>query len=77
MKLIFAEAGSGALNPVSEEMIRAISNCITIPLIVGGGIRTPEKVAANFKAGADVIVIGNSLEKTPELLGAMAEVANI
>ncbi len=76
MKLIFAEAGSGAKNPVSEEMISAIKSYITVPLIVGGGIRTPEKVAANFKAGADLIVIGNSLEKNPELLSAMAEAAN-
>lgn len=75
MKLIFAEAGSGARNPVSVEMISAIKEHLTIPLIVGGGIRTPEKVAANFKAGADLIVIGNSLEKNPELLSAMAEAA--
>ena len=76
MKLIFAEAGSGALTAVSEEMISSIQKHVTIPLIVGGGIRTPEKVAINFKAGADLIVIGNSLEKTPELLGAMAAIAN-
>ncbi len=75
LKLIYAEAGSGAKNPVSIEMIKAIKEHLTIPLIVGGGIRTPEKVAANFKAGADLIVIGNSLEKNPELLGAMAEIA--
>lgn len=77
MKLIFAEAGSGAENPVSEEMIRAIKNHITIPLIVGGGIRNPDKVAANFKAGADLIVIGNSLEKNPELLGKMVDAAHL
>lgn len=77
MKLIFAEAGSGAKNPVSEEMIHAIKQLITVPLIVGGGIRTPEKVAANFKAGADLIVIGNSLERNPELLGGMMEAAHI
>jgi putative glycerol-1-phosphate prenyltransferase len=68
MKLIFLEAGSGASTPVSPEMIRIVSDSISIPLIVGGGIRTPEKAAECAKAGADVVVIGNALEKDPELL---------
>ncbi len=68
LKTIFMDAGSGALQPISEEMIEAVSSSIKIPLIVGGGIRTPEKAAANVKAGADVIVIGNALEKEPSLL---------
>ena len=73
MKLIFAEAGSGALNPVSEAMISAIKEYIKVPLIVGGGIRTREKATANFKAGADLIVVGNSLEIHPQLLGSIGE----
>ncbi len=73
LKLIFAEAGSGAQQPVSREMIEAICAMISIPLIVGGGIRTPEKVRENCRAGADLIVIGNSLEKDPSLLDTMAE----
>ncbi len=73
LKLIFAEAGSGALNPVSVEMIQAINSMICIPLIVGGGIRTPEKAIANCKAGADLIVIGNSVEKDPSLIFSISE----
>lgn len=71
LKLMYLDAGSGALNPVSESMIEAVSSAIQVPLIVGGGIRTPEKVAANLKAGADVIVVGNALEKDPVLLREM------
>ncbi len=68
LKMIFMDAGSGALNPVSTEMIESVSGAIDIPLIIGGGIHTPEKAAANVEAGADVIVVGNALEKDPSLL---------
>jgi putative glycerol-1-phosphate prenyltransferase len=71
LKMIYLDAGSGAVNPVSESMIAAVKGSINIPLIVGGGIRTPEKVSANVKAGADVIVVGNILESQPELLKEM------
>jgi phosphoglycerol geranylgeranyltransferase len=72
MKLIYMDAGSGARIPVSEEMIHAVASEISIPLIVGGGIREPEKAYLNCKAGADLIVVGNLLEKTPSLMGEMA-----
>ena len=72
LKTIYLEAGSGALNPVSESMIDAVSSTLTVPLIVGGGIRTPEKAAANFRAGADVIVVGNAIEKDPGLIRELA-----
>jgi putative glycerol-1-phosphate prenyltransferase len=39
---------------------------------VGGGIRTPEKVAANLRAGADLVVVGNAIEKDPVLIREMA-----
>src|SRR5690606_5032115 len=67
-KLIFMDAGSGAQVPVSEEMISAVAAEISVPLIVGGGIRTPEKAFLNCKAGADVIVVGNAFEKDPSLM---------
>jgi phosphoglycerol geranylgeranyltransferase len=73
MKLIFAEAGSGALNPVSVPMIEKMRSEISIPLITGGGIRTPEKAIANCKAGADLIVVGNSIEKDKTLIQRMAD----
>lgn len=68
MKLIYLEAGSGAANPVSGEMIRMVKRNISVPLIVGGGIRSGEQAEGICRAGADIIVIGNVLEKEPELL---------
>jgi len=68
MKQIYMDAGSGAKNPISTTMIESVSGAINIPLIIGGGIRTPEKAFENAKAGADVIVIGNAFEKDPELV---------
>lgn len=68
LKVIFMDAGSGAQNPVSEDLIQAVSNTIEIPLIIGGGIKTPEKAHSNAIAGADLIVIGDQIEKDPSLL---------
>lgn len=73
LKLMYMDAGSGATIPVSEEMIDAVSSATQVPLIVGGGIRTPEKALANAKAGADVIVVGDAIEKNPSLVLEMAE----
>jgi putative glycerol-1-phosphate prenyltransferase len=72
MKLIFLDAGSGARKPVSEAMVAAVADNIEVPLVVGGGIREPEKAYHNAKAGADLIVIGNALEKERSLVGEMA-----
>jgi len=72
MKLIYMDAGSGAKRPITESMIQMVSANIEIPLIVGGGITDPEKAYLNCKAGADVIVIGNSIEKNPGLMKEMA-----
>ena len=68
MKLIYLEAGSGAKNTISAEMIQAVKRNISIPLIVGGGIRTAEQAEEICAAGADIIVVGNALEETPGLL---------
>lgn len=72
LKLIYLDAGSGALNPVSESMVEAVAGSVQIPVVVGGGIHTPEKVAANLRAGADLIVIGTAFEKNPQLIRDMA-----
>lgn len=71
-KLIYLDAGSGALYPIPENLIAAVSRAVKVPVIVGGGIRNAEKAYANVKAGADVIVVGNVLEKEPQLLLEMA-----
>lgn len=73
MKLIFMDAGSGANQPVSEEMLQAVSNSIEIPLVAGGGINTPEKALKAVKAGADMIVIGNAIEKNSRLIATVSE----
>jgi phosphoglycerol geranylgeranyltransferase len=72
MKLIYMDAGSGARRPISTEMIERVSSHIEIPLIIGGGIQNPEKVYLNAKAGADIIVVGNAIEKDASLLSEMA-----
>lgn len=66
MKLIYLEAGSGALQPVPDEMIQAVAAICSLPIIVGGGIRTPEVAQQKAKAGASFIVTGNVLEKNPK-----------
>lgn len=68
MKLIYLEAGSGALFPVQKEMIEIVSDQLSIPLIVGGGIKKPEQMCAAFDAGADIVVVGNVFEGQPSLI---------
>lgn len=72
MKLIYMDAGSGAKNPVSEKLIGAVHSSVNIPLVVGGGITNAEKAYNSCMAGADVIVVGNAIEKAPELIREMA-----
>lgn len=74
LKLIFMDAGSGAGNPVSASMIQTVSRSIDIPLIVGGGINSSEKAAHACSAGADMIVIGNAIEKKHSLITEVARV---
>lgn len=73
LKLIYMDAGSGAAQPISLEMLQTVSAGIDIPLIVGGGIRTAERARQTVAAGADVVVVGNALEKDPNLLIEMAD----
>ena len=70
--IIYMDAGSGAKNPISEEMIRSVSKHVSLPLVVGGGILTPEKAYNNCKAGAEVIVVGNAIEKDESLIKEIA-----
>ncbi len=68
LNLIFMDGGSGALNPISEKMVSATRKSVDTPIIVGGGIKSVEKAAAIFKAGADIVVVGNAFEDNPELI---------
>jgi phosphoglycerol geranylgeranyltransferase len=72
LKLIYMDAGSGAEMPVSSSMIQNVRKNISIPLIVGGGIRTLEQAVASCKAGADIIVVGNAIEKDPTCIKDIA-----
>jgi putative glycerol-1-phosphate prenyltransferase len=73
MKLIYMDAGSGASRPITETMIAAVATHINIPLIIGGGITDPEKAYRNCIAGADLIVVGNAIEKDLSLLKEMSD----
>jgi phosphoglycerol geranylgeranyltransferase len=73
LQAIYMDAGSGAEREISAKMIAAVRKVISVPLIIGGGINTPEKALRALEAGADVIVIGNALEKQPELLIEIAD----
>jgi putative glycerol-1-phosphate prenyltransferase len=68
LKMIYLEAGSGATNPVPLSVIRAVRENISIPLAVGGGIKDSVQIEEIFNAGADLIILGNSIEKNPTLL---------
>ncbi|WP_234736094.1 phosphoglycerol geranylgeranyltransferase [Tellurirhabdus bombi] len=74
LRLMYMDAGSGAKRPVAPEMIAAVRKAVDTPLIVGGGINSAEKALAALQAGADVVVVGNGIEKDPELLPEIAEV---
>jgi len=72
LKLIYMDAGSGANFHVPLEMVSFVKQSIGIPLIIGGGIRTPEHASSICRAGADMIVAGNILEKDPSLIREIA-----
>lgn len=61
-RLIYLEAGSGAKNAVSTEIIKNVSKKISLPLIVGGGVRSKKQMEEAYNAGADLIVIGTAFE---------------
>jgi len=68
LKLIYLEAGSGAKNPVPFNMIENVKGSLSIPLIVGGGVRSPGQARQICQAGADLLVIGTAFEKDPGLI---------
>jgi putative glycerol-1-phosphate prenyltransferase len=72
MRLIYMDAGSGAKRPISETMIESVAQKIEMPLVIGGGIIEAEKAYRNCKAGADVIVVGNAIEKDSTLIKEMS-----
>lgn len=71
LKVIYLDAGSGAERTVPPKMVRITRNHVDTPLIVGGGVRTPEQALELWKSGADVVVVGNAVEKDPDLLKSL------
>jgi putative glycerol-1-phosphate prenyltransferase len=68
MELIYLEAGSGALNKVPGDVVKKVADEISIGLIVGGGIRTPEDANNIVNSGASFVVIGSAIEKSSGLM---------
>jgi len=68
MKQIYMDAGSGALNSISDDMIKSVADSTFIPLVVGGGIKSVKEVQAKWEAGANLVVIGTAIEKNLGLL---------
>ena len=69
---IYLDAGSGAQNAISPDMIKAVRKAVDVPLIVGGGMRDVEAAVERAEAGADVIVVGNATEKHPLIIEEIA-----
>lgn len=74
MQLLFTDAGSGADLTVPEEMVESITETCSAPLVVGGGLRTPQEVGKKVAAGASFVVIGNAIERRPDA-GYVSELA--
>jgi phosphoglycerol geranylgeranyltransferase len=73
MQLVYLEAGSGAPDPVPPAMVSAVKKELSIPLVVGGGIRTPEAARATAHAGADIVVTGTVIEEDQARLQAIVD----
>lgn len=70
-KIVYMDAGSGALNPISPEMVKSVKKSVQIPVIIGGGIKNAETAKLLFKAGADMIVVGNGISQNIDLMKEM------
>jgi putative glycerol-1-phosphate prenyltransferase len=77
LHMIYLEGGSGAENPVPHEIINAVRDNVSIPLAVGGGLRSRQEISDAFHAGANLIILGNGCEKNPGLLEEACAVRDI
>ena len=77
MRLVYLEAGSGADSPVPTAMVTLVKKLLgDVLLIVGGGIRSGDAAAELAKAGADIIVTGTAVERSPDITAFVSEVTN-
>jgi len=72
LKVLYMDAGSGAQQPIRSNMIKAVRENVNVPIIVGGGITSPEKALESCRAGADIVVVGNAIEKDTSLIMRIA-----
>lgn len=68
LQMIYLEAGSGAMNPVPINIVKAVRENISVPIAVGGGIKTKSEITGFFNAGVNLIILGNGVENNPDLL---------
>lgn len=73
LQLIFMDAGSGAATPINDDIITRVKKSINVPVVVGGGIRTGKQALTAWNAGADIVVIGNAVEKDKTLIEELSE----
>ena len=73
LKLLYLEAGSGAKNSVPLTMIEQVKQNISIPLLAGGGLRTPDAAGKAAAAGADIVVVGTAFENDPALISDITD----
>jgi putative glycerol-1-phosphate prenyltransferase len=74
LRAIYLEGGSGANKPVPVQMIEKVRANISVPLIVGGGLKTEEQIESALDAGADIVVVGTALEKNPKQFAGFMDV---
>ena len=73
MQLIYMDGGSGAEHQISLSMIKKVKDNISIPLIIGGGLKDAKRVKEVLEAGADMVVVGTAIEQNPELILEIGE----
>jgi phosphoglycerol geranylgeranyltransferase len=76
MNLYYLEAGSGAPEPVPEDMVKAVSDSLSIPLVVGGGIRDAKSASRIADAGADIVVTGTIVEESEDIKGVLESIVS-
>lgn len=76
LKLCYLEAGSGASKTIGIKMIEEVKKNISIPVLVGGGIKSASQAEAIYAAGADIIVAGNAIEQNANLIIELANIRN-
>jgi phosphoglycerol geranylgeranyltransferase len=75
-KLVYLDAGSGANNSISEKLVQTVAASVSLPLLVGGGIRSAQTAKQIWNAGANTIIVGNAIEDNYNLISDLVAVKN-